>query len=153
MCGSNLEVIPGMNPDRRIIWAIEVMQRRLGDGITIDELAQSVSLSRSRFASLFREQIGVPPGRYLRDFRLDRARLLLETTPLSVREVMAAVGFNDPSHFSRDFDRAFGVSPRDWRKRTSSPSGLDSATPATRWHDRPTLRADLAGTRRLSSKD
>lgn len=110
-----------MELDPRIIWAIEEMQRRLGEDLTLDELAERVNLSRSRFAHLFRGQTGVSPGRYLRDFRLDRARLLLETTFLSVKEVMAAVGFSDPSHFSRDFHQAFGAPPREWRKRASRP--------------------------------
>ena len=110
-----------MDLDPRIKWAIEEMQRRLGDEITLDGLAASVNLSRSRFAHLFREQTGASPGRYLRDFRLDRARLLLETTFLSVKEVMAAVGVNDPSHFSRDFHATFGTSPREFRKRVARP--------------------------------
>jgi AraC-like DNA-binding protein len=111
-----------MNFDPRIGWAIEEMQRRLGEDVTLDDLARRVNLSRSRFAHLFREQTGVSPGRYLRDFRLDRARLLLETTFLSVKEVMAAVGINDPSHFSRDFTATFGTSPREWRKHVRAPS-------------------------------
>lgn len=110
-----------MELDPRIVSAIEQMQRRLGENISLDELAGSVNLSRSRFAHLFRQQTGVAPGRYLRDFRLDRARLLLETTFLSIKEIMAAVGFNDPSHFSRDFHDAFGASPREWRKRVARP--------------------------------
>jgi AraC-like DNA-binding protein len=40
-------------------------------------------------------------------------------------KVMAAVGFNDPSHFSRDFDRAFGPSPRAWRKRTADMASVN----------------------------
>jgi AraC family transcriptional regulator, arabinose operon regulatory protein len=110
-----------MDLDPRIVWAISEIERRLGEEITLDDLARGVNLSRSRFAHLFREQTGASPGRYLRDFRLDRARLLLETTFLSIKEVMAAVGFNDPSHFSRDFHGAYGVSPREWRKRASRP--------------------------------
>lgn len=115
-----------MDVDPRIGWAIEEMQRRMGDDLSLDELAASVNLSRSRFAYLFRRQTGTSPGKYLREFRLDRARLLLETTYLSVKEVMAAVGFNDPSHFSRDFQSAFGVSPRAWRKRGKG-NGLELA--------------------------
>jgi AraC family transcriptional regulator of arabinose operon len=117
MNGKELGSREGMQTDPRIHWAIDEMQRHLGDNLTVDELAARVNLSRSRFAHLFREQTGVSPGRYLRDFRLDRARLLLETTFLSIKEVMAAVGINDPSHFSRDFHHAFGASPREWRKR------------------------------------
>jgi transcriptional regulator GlxA family with amidase domain len=42
---------------------------------------------------------------------MERARVLLERTFLSVREVMAQVGFRDPSHFSRDFRRFHGIAP------------------------------------------
>jgi AraC family transcriptional regulator of arabinose operon len=108
-----------MTMDPRIAWAIEHLQQRSGDDVRVDELAHAVNLSRSRFAHLFRQQTGSSPGRYLRTLRLERARALLETTFLSVKEVMVTVGFNDPSHFSRDFHRAFGASPRAWRKRVA----------------------------------
>jgi AraC family transcriptional regulator, arabinose operon regulatory protein len=120
-----------MNVDPRIVWAIEEMQRRMGDGVDLTDLAGRVNLSRSRFAHLFREQTGVSPGRYLRDFRLDRARFLLETTFLSVKEVMATVGFNDPSHFSRDFQHTFGASPREWRKRVTRTATRDEVAADT----------------------
>ena len=143
-----------MNLDPRIGWAIEEMQRRLGDPITLDDLARQVNLSRSRFAHLFREQTGLSPGRYLREFRLDRARHLLETTFLSVKEVMAAVGFNDPSHFSRDFHAAYGTSPREWRKRLDSPpKRLELATSANGSHPRPTFAVPDRSPNALSSKD
>ena len=47
----------------------------------------------------------------LRALRMERARLLLERAFLTVKEVMAFVGINDPSHFSRDFSRHHGVAP------------------------------------------
>jgi AraC family transcriptional regulator of arabinose operon len=102
--------------DPRIAWAVAEMGRRMGDDLTIADLARAVNLSQSRFAHVFREQMGTSPLRYLRQRRLARARLLLESTFLSVKEVMALVGFNDPSHFSRDFRRAYGAAPRTWRK-------------------------------------
>jgi AraC-like DNA-binding protein len=49
--------------------------------------------------------------------RLRRARLLIERTFLSVKEVMGLVGYSDPSHFSRDFRRFHGVSPSALRGR------------------------------------
>lgn len=106
-----------MNHDPRVAFVIDSMQRRMRERVNIRDFARSVNLSPSRFAHLFRQQTGSSPGQYLRDFRLDRARMLLETTDLSIKEVMAAVGFHDPSHFSRDFHEAHGACPRDWRKR------------------------------------
>jgi AraC family transcriptional regulator of arabinose operon len=119
-----------MNADPRIAWAVTEMERRMAEEVSLDELARTVNLSRSRFAHLFRQQTGRAPGKHLRQLRLERARMLLETTFLSVKEVMAAVGLNDPSHFSRDFQAAYGASPREWRKRVARSPGLELATTA-----------------------
>lgn len=98
-------------PDPRITWAVEHLQRRLHEPIEIAALGARVNLSPSRFRHLFTVQTGVGPARYLQQLRLRRARLLIERTFLSVKEVMALVGYSDPSHFSRDFRRVHGVSP------------------------------------------
>jgi transcriptional regulator GlxA family with amidase domain len=47
-----------------------------------------------------------------RELRLDHARHLLQTSFLTVKQVMAATGWNDPSHFSRGFKRRHGYTPR-----------------------------------------
>ena len=100
--------------DRRIAHAIEQMHAARC-GVRIADLARGVNLSTSRFTHLFHEEVGTSPARYLHALRMTRARLLLERTFLSVKEVMAQVGCNDPSHFSRDFRRFYGASPRQWR--------------------------------------
>ena len=108
-------------PDPRITWAVEQLQRRLHEPIEIAALAVCVNLSPSRFRQLFTVQTGVAPARYLQQLRLRRARLLIERTFLSVKEVMALVGYSDPSHFSRDFRRAHGVSPSALRGSVPTP--------------------------------
>jgi transcriptional regulator GlxA family with amidase domain len=109
--------VEGSVIDRRITWAVGYMQRHFAETLTIPAVAARVNLSPSRFRTLFRAQIGMGPAQYLQRLRLRRARLLLERTFLSVKEVMALVGYSDPSHFSRDFRRAHGVSPSDIRGR------------------------------------
>jgi transcriptional regulator GlxA family with amidase domain len=105
----------GGTVDRRITWAVGHMHRHLAAPITIPELAALVNLSPSRFRTLFSDQIGTGPSQYLQHLRLRRARLLLERTFLSVKEVMGLVGYNDPSHFSRDFRRFHGVAPSEFK--------------------------------------
>ena len=102
--------------DERITWAVSQIDKRLRDQLDVSELAESVNLSPSRFAYLFRREMGTSPARFLRERRLDRARELLETTFLSVKEVMACVGFNDASHFTREFRKQHGLAPRAWRQ-------------------------------------
>jgi len=103
--------------DWRITWAVEDMQRNLKEPLSVPELAARVNLSPSRFRELFSAQTGVGPAQYMQRLRLRRARLLIERTFLTVKEVMALVGYNDPSHFSREFSRYHGVPPSALRGR------------------------------------
>jgi transcriptional regulator GlxA family with amidase domain len=105
--------------DPRIEWAIAHIEHRLQQPLRITEMAQTVNLSTSRFTRLFRAATGRSPARYIQIRRLERARVLIERTFLSVKEVMGQVGYNDPSHFTRDFTREHGVAPS--RLRASHP--------------------------------
>ena len=101
--------------DPRVAQALEFIEQRLSERLTVRDLAVLVNLSPSGFAHLFRASIGTSPIRYLRQRRMERARELLECTSLPVREVMRQVGCPDPSHFSKDFRASFGMRPRDCR--------------------------------------
>jgi AraC family transcriptional regulator of arabinose operon len=107
--------------DPRIAHVIDHMDRTLAEPLDVPALARLAGLSASRFAHLFRAEVGMPPARYLRQLRLRRARVLLEATVLTVREVMRQVGFRDPSHFARDFRRYHGIAPSTVRSRSHHP--------------------------------
>jgi len=93
----------------------------MGEPLRVVDLAVGVNLSVSRFTLIFHATMGRSPAQHLRHLRLERARVLLETTFLSIKEVRASVGINDPSHFTRDFAEAYGASPRMWRQRVPRP--------------------------------
>lgn len=57
------------------------------------------------------------PIQYLKVLRIEKAKHLLETSFLSVKEITHLVGLNDESHFVRDFKKAYGVSPTPYRVR------------------------------------
>ena len=57
----------------------------------------------------------MPPIRYLRLLRMERAKNLLESSFLSVKEIAFQVGLNDESHFVRDFKSTYGFSPALYR--------------------------------------
>jgi AraC family transcriptional regulator of arabinose operon len=98
--------------DPRIAAAARLMEQRMEEPLTVAGLAHDLNLSPSRFAHLFRQELGVSPMRYLHTRRMLRARVLLERTFLTVKEVMARVGCTDPSHFARDFRRFHGLPPK-----------------------------------------
>jgi transcriptional regulator GlxA family with amidase domain len=74
-------------------------------------LAQFVGLSPSRLRHKFKSEVGVTPTVYLQTLRFEKAKQLLTTEFLSVKEVKAAVGISSDSYFSHQFKRAFGVAP------------------------------------------
>ena len=109
--------------DWRVSAAVEMMRRDLAKPLTVGGIARSVHLSSSRLTQLFRQELGCGPVRYLRQMRLDRANELVQHTTLSIKQIMAAVGFSDPSHFTRDFTARHGASPRQVRARAVAASG------------------------------
>jgi AraC family transcriptional regulator of arabinose operon len=107
----------GEKLEPRIQRAIRLMTVDLRRDVSLKELAQSLNLSESRLRHLFKEETGVSPVQYLKAQRMQKARKLLENTFLNVKEVMLKVGVKDKSHFIRDFKKAFGLSPSQYRAR------------------------------------
>lgn len=93
---------------------------------SLAEFAQSVNLSVWRLCHIFKSDVGMPPIRYLRLLRMERAKDLLESSFLSVKEIAYQVGLNDESHFVRDFKATYGYTPALYRsnfKNNSSENG------------------------------
>ena len=83
--------------------------------LSLTEFAQSVNLSVWRLCHIFKSDVGMPPIRYLRQLRMERAKDLLESSFLSVKEIAFQVGLTDESHFVRDFKSTYGYSPAIYR--------------------------------------
>jgi transcriptional regulator GlxA family with amidase domain len=103
--------------DRRVQSVIRAMELSLREPHSVDSLARSVNLSTWRLCHIFKSETRRPPLQYLRSLRMQRARNLLETTFLSVKQVMCEVGLKDESHFVRDFKRVYGLSPSQYRRQ------------------------------------
>lgn len=102
--------------DVRVQNVLALMRRDLRAKLTLNDMARSVNLTSFHFCHLFKAETGRSPARYLKAVRLERARELLETTFLSVKEIRALVGLNDESHFARDFRATYGVTPQQHRE-------------------------------------
>ncbi len=103
--------------DVRVQIVESTIQHEYHRALRLSELARGVNLSPSRLRHLFKQHIGQTLAQYLRHIRLQQAKFLLETTHLRVKEVMARVGINDDSHFTRDFKRVFRFAPSKYRTR------------------------------------
>ena len=102
--------------DIRVQNVVSLMRRDLRARFTLNDMARAVNLTSFHFCHLFKAQTGSSPAKYLKSLRLERARELLETTFLSVKEIRALVGLNDESHFARDFRTTYGLTPQQYRE-------------------------------------
>jgi AraC family transcriptional regulator len=97
---------------RRVLDLVEHRLDRDGAaGLSLDDLAREAALSASHFSKAFRAALGVPPYRYVLRRRVERARELLAAGRHTAGEAGAALGFSDPSHFTRAFRRVTGTTP------------------------------------------
>ena len=99
----------------RLIPVLEYVEANLGAPLEREDLAKQSYLSVSRFAALFRTVLGVSPGDYVREVKLQRGQTLLLSTTLTVYEIAKHSGFKSEFHFSRLFKRRFGSSPTFYR--------------------------------------
>ncbi len=102
--------------DRRVQRVIVFMEAYLDQPLSVNDLAKSVNLSTWRLCHIFKTETDRPPLRYLRTLRMQHAKTLLETTFLSVKQIMTEVGVRDESHFVRDFKTTYGLSPTKYRR-------------------------------------
>jgi len=86
---------------------------------SLGQLARDVGLSEKKLKYGFRVVFGSPVYAYFRDYRLDRARSLLQDDHLSVSEAAYAVGYLNLSHFSRAFRLRYGVNPSEFCRRST----------------------------------
>ncbi|TDP43391.1 AraC family transcriptional regulator with amidase-like domain [Zavarzinia compransoris] len=103
--------------DPRLARVIAAMEARIEEPLPRDALAALAGLSPRQLERLFSAALGMGPGRYYQNLRLERARSLLRQTALTVAEIAVACGFVSPAHFSRAYRALFGVAPRDTRGR------------------------------------
>jgi AraC-like DNA-binding protein len=95
--------------------AMNFLEDRVDGAIRLPDLASLVGVSSSQLSKLFREATGGGVLAHHTALKMARARLLLDTTDLTVAEVGREVGLADQFYFSRQFRRLHGVSPRAYR--------------------------------------
>jgi transcriptional regulator GlxA family with amidase domain len=106
--------------DARIAAAVDAIETRYAEPLSVDDLARAAGMSRFHFSRLFREQIGEAPYQHLLRIRIARAAELLRHHRRSVTEAALEVGFQDLGRFSRVFRAQIGCLPSALGRRTIS---------------------------------
>ncbi|MGW2782703.1 GlxA family transcriptional regulator [Streptomyces populi] len=93
-------------------WALA----RLGDPLTLNDLAAHAGMSLRTFARRFNDEVGLSPGRWLIQQRVSRARHLLEASDLPVDRIAGEVGFATGASLRQHLHATIGVSPQAYRR-------------------------------------
>lgn len=93
------------------------IQRNYRYRITLDDIAQTVSMSKSSVLNIFKEYLHTSPVSYLINYRLRQATRLLSNTEDSIASIANETGFEDAGYFCRKFKNLFGMTPNEYRKK------------------------------------
>jgi transcriptional regulator GlxA family with amidase domain len=107
--------------DDRLAQAIELMEERVEEPLSVEAVARQAGLSARQLERLFVRHLGKTPQRHYLELRLQRGRQMLTESGESISDVALRCGFADAAHFSRQFKALFGETPltvrTSWRNR------------------------------------
>jgi AraC family transcriptional regulator len=94
----------------------ELVHAKMGDDLSLDEMAQSAGLSPAHFARMFRKSTGQTPHQFVLRQRVECAKAMLRVPDARVLDVAVACGFTTQQHFAQVFRDVCGVSPTQYRQ-------------------------------------
>lgn len=102
--------------DSLVTQAIRYMNEHLFEPLSVAMVAEAVNLSSSHFSRQFKRHTGYSPYEYIVLRRLDKAKYLLTSTQLTVKEIAYHIGYNSEENFIHSFQKNVGISPSLFRK-------------------------------------
>ena len=108
-----------LNKDSERVEMINRARQRIREALesplSIQQIAEEMGVSYSNFRKLFKEYTGLSPALYQQDLKLQRAKELLSTTDMSIKEIAYQLNFESPDYFSSKFKTKTGEKPSDFR--------------------------------------
>jgi len=124
------ELISQMASPDRLEDLVEWIREHLDCPLAIEDLARRSGMSARNFQRVFTQQCGMPPAKFIERLRVERARVIIEDTALSMAEIARKSGFDSEQRMRRSFKRVLGINPTDHAERVRPVSG-DQAVPAS----------------------
>lgn len=106
---------PATVEDQRLKRVIDYIHDNLSVDLSLEDLAGLAAMSPFHFSRAFKAATGSSPLQYVIGCRIERAKILLKTTKLTVAEVAFRSGYDDPGRFRQHFKRRVGIQPSIFR--------------------------------------
>jgi len=101
--------------DPQIGKALTMIHTQFGQNLSLEVLAQRAGMSRSAFSEKFHTLVGITPAKYLTNWRMQEAMMLLETTDLSVEQIAETCGYSSHVAFRKAFKATMEITPKQVR--------------------------------------
>jgi len=102
--------------DTLVAAALNIIRQNLHQPIRVSHLLKELAVSRRKLEQRFRKALGRSIADAVRGVRLDHVKRMLRDTAVPVHAITTACGFHHPEVLTRSFQRAFGLSPSDFRR-------------------------------------
>ena len=99
---------------------MDLIDTNVESPLTIAEIAEKSGYSGYYISSLFRKETGIGIGDYIRQQKVERAKILLADSRRPVSDIAAALSFSTPSRFTAVFHKLTGMTPREFREQITS---------------------------------
>jgi transcriptional regulator GlxA family with amidase domain len=106
--------------DTQILKAQKLCETESLASLNVSSLAGKVNLAERTFTRRFKKVLGMNPGHYLQQVRVERSKQRLDLGHLSIEQIADDIGYNDLSNFNRAFKQITGITPADYRARQQS---------------------------------
>ncbi|NOY75792.1 MAG: AraC family transcriptional regulator [Kiritimatiellaeota bacterium] len=103
----------------RLAPILEYITEHLHGNISIDRLAKRAGYQRNYFSTLFKEVFSVSPNRYVHERKIEKAREMIRKGDAGFNAIADSLGYSDAFHFSKTFKNLTGLSPKEFRKRST----------------------------------
>ena len=94
-----------------------VQQRYVSPDLSVVEVAKAAYISPNYLSRVFKHQVGCSILEYIRNTRLEQAKLLLKHSDKNASQVAKNVGYHDRTYFCKVFKQVTGVSPNEYRRK------------------------------------
>lgn len=100
-----------------------IVQERYADNLTIADIASQVYLAKTYICLLFKQETGETINEYITRVRMEKSKQLLTSTDQKLAEICTAIGYTEPSYFSKQFRKYTGMNPSEYRDIHKGVSG------------------------------
>ena len=105
----------------RLQLMMQYVHAHYSENITLEDIARTANISKSTALHLFQNNLKLTPVKYLINYRLKQAALLLINTEEKIATISNNTGFNNVDHFCRTFKKAYKMTPTDYRNQERAP--------------------------------